>query len=79
MSSKLQVMSTSKDKRSTNRTDDERGQKHEEKATARLETPGLLKKQKSIYTRRSICAQELRNEADRCVELPDECTREREA
>ena len=79
MSSKLQVTPTCKDKRSTNKTDDERGQKHEGKATARADTPGLLKKQKSIYTRRSICAQELRNEADRCVELPHECTREREA
>ena len=38
-SSKLKVMSTSEGKRSTKRAYDERGQKHEGKETARVETP----------------------------------------
>ena len=43
---------TSKDKRSTIDTDDEREQKNKGKETARVETPELLRKQKNISTKR---------------------------
>ena len=41
--------------------------------------PRTPEKHENIHTSRFICLQELRNEADRCVELPDECIREKEA
>ena len=76
---KSKVMSKTKDKRGTTRTDDERGQENQGTDTASVETPGLLKKRK-INTRRSVCpSPEPENERDRCVALPHECTREREA
>ena len=48
-------MSTSKDKRCTNKADDESEQKNEGNETARVETPGLLRN-KRIFTQEDLLA-----------------------
>ena len=69
MSSKLKVMSTSKGRKMrAKRADDERGQQNEGKETARVETPGHLKKNmredpvapKSSGTKQTKCVERTR-------------------
>ena len=77
---KSKVMSKTKDKRGTTRTDDERGQENQGTDTASGD-PRTPEKHKRTLIQEDPCSSspEPQNERDRCVALPHECTREREA
>ena len=70
---------TSKDKRSTIDTDDEREQKNKGKETARVETPELLKKTKEHQYKKDLIALNIKIETDRRVELLLSAEEKREA